>query len=166
MNYLLTVVLLLAILIFASGIYRIERERASYDANTEHPENLRFILKRVLRTVQTGGQWDRLESMRDEVRQALLDLAVGSVRSRAVATPRRAAKPSSTGVKVMLANILNGADYKIGDYINELEVEFRFETPKWMGIDEIRRIRPGVLSATSATTPSSTCTRTEIRRRW
>lgn len=76
MNYLLTVVLLLAILIFASGIYRIERERASYDANTEHPENLRFILKKMLRTVQTGGQWDRLESMRDEVRQALLDLAL------------------------------------------------------------------------------------------
>lgn len=28
------------------------------------------------------------------------------------------------------------------DYINELEAEFRFETPKWMGIDEIHLIRP------------------------
>ena len=26
------------------------------------------------------------------------------------------------------------------DYINELEAEFRFETPKWMGIDEIHII--------------------------
>lgn len=28
------------------------------------------------------------------------------------------------------------------DYINELEAEFRFETPKWMGIDEIHLIKP------------------------
>ena len=28
------------------------------------------------------------------------------------------------------------------DYINELETEFRFETPKWMGIDEIHLIKP------------------------
>lgn len=28
------------------------------------------------------------------------------------------------------------------DYINELEAQFRFETPKWMGIDEIHLIRP------------------------
>lgn len=28
------------------------------------------------------------------------------------------------------------------DYINELEAEFRFETPKWMGINEIYLIRP------------------------
>jgi len=28
------------------------------------------------------------------------------------------------------------------DYINALEAEFRFETPKWMGIDEIHLIRP------------------------
>ena len=28
------------------------------------------------------------------------------------------------------------------DYINDLEAEFRFETPKWMGIDEIHLIRP------------------------
>lgn len=28
------------------------------------------------------------------------------------------------------------------DYINELEKTFRFETPKWMGIDEINIIRP------------------------
>ena len=28
------------------------------------------------------------------------------------------------------------------DYINELEAEFRFETPKGMGIDEIHLIKP------------------------
>lgn len=28
------------------------------------------------------------------------------------------------------------------DYINELEAGFRFETPKWMGIDEIHLIKP------------------------
>ena len=28
------------------------------------------------------------------------------------------------------------------DYVNELEAQFRFETPKWMGIDEIHLIRP------------------------
>lgn len=28
------------------------------------------------------------------------------------------------------------------DYINGLEAQFRFETPKWMGIDEIHLIRP------------------------
>lgn len=28
------------------------------------------------------------------------------------------------------------------DYVNELEAEFRFETPKWMGIDEIHLIKP------------------------
>lgn len=28
------------------------------------------------------------------------------------------------------------------DYINELETQFRFETPKWMGIDEIHLIKP------------------------
>ena len=28
------------------------------------------------------------------------------------------------------------------DYINELEAEFRFETPKWVGIDEIHLIKP------------------------
>lgn len=28
------------------------------------------------------------------------------------------------------------------DYVNELESKFRFETPKWMGIDEIHLIRP------------------------
>ena len=28
------------------------------------------------------------------------------------------------------------------DYVNELEKTFRFETPKWMGIDEIHIIRP------------------------
>jgi transposase len=28
------------------------------------------------------------------------------------------------------------------DYINALEAQFRFETPKWMGIDEIHLIRP------------------------
>lgn len=33
------------------------------------------------------------------------------------------------------------------DYINELESTFRFETPKWMGIDEIHLIKPrGVIS--------------------
>ena len=28
------------------------------------------------------------------------------------------------------------------DYVNELEAQFRFETPKWMGIDEIHLIQP------------------------
>lgn len=28
------------------------------------------------------------------------------------------------------------------DYVNELEAQIRFETPKWMGIDEIHLIRP------------------------
>lgn len=28
------------------------------------------------------------------------------------------------------------------DYVNELEAQFRFEAPKWMGIDEIHLIRP------------------------
>lgn len=28
------------------------------------------------------------------------------------------------------------------DYLNELEAQFRFETPKWMGIDEIHLIKP------------------------
>jgi len=28
------------------------------------------------------------------------------------------------------------------DYVNELEAQFRFETPKWMDIDEIHLIRP------------------------
>jgi transposase len=28
------------------------------------------------------------------------------------------------------------------DYVNELEVQFRFETPQWMGIDEIYLIKP------------------------
>lgn len=28
------------------------------------------------------------------------------------------------------------------DYINALEAEFRFETPRWMGINEIHLIRP------------------------
>ena len=33
------------------------------------------------------------------------------------------------------------------DYINELERTIRFETPKWMGIDEIHLIKPrGVIS--------------------
>ena len=34
-----------------------------------------------------------------------------------------------------------------GDYVNELEKTIRFETPKWMGIDEIHLIRPrGVIA--------------------
>jgi hypothetical protein len=74
MNYVLTVVLLLAILLFASGIYRLERTRAAYEASTGRPENLRFILKDMLRTVQTEGQWDRVECMRNEIRQALRTL--------------------------------------------------------------------------------------------
>ncbi len=51
MIYVLTAVLLLAILLFASGIYRLERTRADYE-----------------------GTWDRVEFMRDEVRQALRTL--------------------------------------------------------------------------------------------
>ncbi|HHH9566543.1 TPA: hypothetical protein ACP33B_004651 [Pseudomonas aeruginosa] len=74
MIYVLMAVLLLAIIFFASGIYRLERTRAAYEASTGRPENLRFILKDMLRTVQTEGQWDRLEFMRDEVRRALRTL--------------------------------------------------------------------------------------------
>lgn len=43
------------------------------------------------------------------------------------------------------------------DYVNELEAQFRFEAPKWMGIDEIHLIRPRCVIATSRTTPSWTC---------
>jgi transposase len=33
------------------------------------------------------------------------------------------------------------------DYVNELEQTFRFETPKWMGIDEIHLVKPrGVIA--------------------
>lgn len=71
MNHVLTVVLLLAILFFASGIYRLERTRADYKSSTGRPENLQFILTDMLRTVQSEGQWDRVEFMRGEVRQAL-----------------------------------------------------------------------------------------------
>lgn len=71
MNYLLTIALLLAILLFVSGIYRMERARADYKSSTGRPENLQFILTDMLRTVQSEGQWDRVEFMRGEVRQAL-----------------------------------------------------------------------------------------------
>lgn len=74
MTYVLTAVLLLAILLFASGIYRLECIRADYEASTGRPENLRFILKDMLRTVQAESKWDRVEFMRDEVRQALRTL--------------------------------------------------------------------------------------------
>ena len=36
------------------------------------------------------------------------------------------------------------------DYINELEQTVRFETPKWMGIDEIHLIRPRCVIANIA----------------
>ena len=49
MNYVLTAVLLLAILLFASGIYRLERARKSFDSNTMSPEHLSFILKGMVR---------------------------------------------------------------------------------------------------------------------
>lgn len=71
MNYVLTVVLLLAILLFASGIYRLERARASYDLESVRPEHLKFILKGMVRTVEKEGSWGHLEHMRDEVRRAL-----------------------------------------------------------------------------------------------
>jgi hypothetical protein len=74
MNYALTVVLLLAILFFASGIYRLERTRADYKSSTGRPENLRFILNDMLRTVEAESQWERLELMRDEVRKTLRTL--------------------------------------------------------------------------------------------
>lgn len=71
MNYVLTVVLILAILLSASGIYRLERARASYEIESVRPHNLRHILKGMLRTVEAEGAWWQLEHMRDEVRQAL-----------------------------------------------------------------------------------------------
>lgn len=74
MNYLLSVLLLLAILLFAFAVYRIERSRAMVEASTRQPENLRFILKDMLRTVEAEGQWTQLERMRDEVRRALWTL--------------------------------------------------------------------------------------------
>jgi GAF domain-containing protein len=74
MNYVLTIALLLAILLFVSSIYRLERARADYKSSTGRPENLQFILKDMLRTVQHEGHWDRVEFMRAEVRQALRTL--------------------------------------------------------------------------------------------
>lgn len=74
MNYVLTVVLLLAILLFASGIYRLERARTSYDLESERPHNLKHVLKGMLRTVEAEGSWSDLEYMRNEVRLALRTL--------------------------------------------------------------------------------------------
>lgn len=74
MNYVLTAVLLFAILLFAFGIYRLERARASYDLKSVRPESLRFILKGMLRTIEAEGSWGHLEHMRDEVRRALRTL--------------------------------------------------------------------------------------------
>lgn len=74
MNYVLTGVLLLAILLFASGIYRLERARASYDLESVRPESLKHVLKGMLRTVEKEGSWGHLEHMRDEVRRALRTL--------------------------------------------------------------------------------------------
>jgi len=74
MNFVLTVVLLLAIFFFISGIYRLERARASYDIESVRPHNLKHILKGMLRTVEAEGAWGHLEHMRDEVRQALRTL--------------------------------------------------------------------------------------------
>lgn len=65
MNYVLTVVLLLAILVFALGIYRLARTRADYEASTARPENLRLILKDMLRAIEAKGQWAQLEFMRE-----------------------------------------------------------------------------------------------------
>jgi len=50
------------------------------------------------------------------------------------------------------------------DYINELEQTIRFETPKWMGIDEIHIINKP--RCASRTTPSWTCSITGTRTRW
>lgn len=71
MNYVLTVVLLLAILFCASGIYRLERARASYEIESVRPHNLKHVLKGMLRTVEKEGSWEQLEFMRGEVRRAL-----------------------------------------------------------------------------------------------
>lgn len=74
MNYVLTAVLILAILLFAAAIYRLERARASYEIESVRPHNLRHILKGMLRTVEAEGAWWQLEHMRDEVRRALRTL--------------------------------------------------------------------------------------------
>ncbi|TXT28178.1 MAG: hypothetical protein FD131_3311 [Rhodocyclaceae bacterium] len=74
MNYVLTVVLLLAIFLFASGIYRLERARASYEIESLRPHNLKHVLKGMLRTVEAEGSWEQLEFMRGEVRRALRTL--------------------------------------------------------------------------------------------
>lgn len=74
MNYVLTVVLLLAILLFASGIYRLERARTSYELESVRPHNLKHVLKGMLRTVEAEGSWVDLEYMRNEVRRALRTL--------------------------------------------------------------------------------------------
>ncbi len=74
MNYVLTVVLLLAILFCAFGIYRLERARASYQLESVRPYNLKHVLKGMLRTVETEGSWEQLEFMRVEVRRALRTL--------------------------------------------------------------------------------------------
>jgi len=52
------------------------------------------------------------------------------------------------------------------DHINELEAEFRFETPKWMGIDEIHLIKPRcVISTAGRRTIPSWEQRTDSRKR-
>jgi transposase len=49
------------------------------------------------------------------------------------------------------------------DYINELEAQFRLETPTWMGIDEIHLIKPRCVISNIRNNRSSTCSRTGTR---
>lgn len=75
--------------------------------------------------------------------------ALPAVNSKREMTDRLVNWISQQSLKRTFASIANdtGLDEKtirniFHDYINELEAEFRFETPKWMGIDEIHLIKP------------------------
>ncbi len=74
MNDVLAAVLLLEILLFAFGIYRMERALASYSLESVRPRNLKHVLDGMLHTVRAEGSWSELEFMREEVRQALRTL--------------------------------------------------------------------------------------------
>lgn len=51
------------------------------------------------------------------------------------------------------------------DYVNELEAQCRFETPKWMGIDEIHLIRPRCVISNIGKNTMGSSQKTENRAR-
>jgi transposase len=76
------------------------------------------------------------------------------VNEKRLMTQRLTAWIGKQAIKRTFASIAEevGVDEKtvrliFGDYVNELEKTIRFETPKWMGIDEIHLIKPrGVIT--------------------